>query len=485
MSYAAALRGVAAPSPNKQFTYCDLGCGNGVTVNLLAASFPHATFYGIDFNPEHIANARALAQKAGLKNVSFLDASFEEMQRIELPGFDYIALHGVYSWVNADIRSQIHDVVDQFLNPGGLLYLCYYTHPGASELLPLWKLLQSYMSNLEGDLVSKAQTALQGMLDSRRAGSRFFRENPYANRYVDKLTRRDIRFFIHEFCNGAFEPQFFSDVANGFAKQGLSFAASARLDHNKMENLVQRRNLERVEQAGDPVERETRLGFARNESFRWDIFAREGGADHQDLDSWYFGARASASNLKGKVAAGRREIDLEVEPYQTLLKVASPGTLTLAEMAAHPDLAKYDGKELRSCLHDLVATDSLQPQLTPAASVRPEQGTLFRFSHPVSRAFIEDSLFSEGKVYVASPVTGSAMRLGFANGLFAMLSDGVPLSSVPGLVQQRLNALEPAERLRLLGDEGEVTEAWVKRAGMRFVTDYFPRMVQQEIFVPT
>lgn len=485
MSYAAGLRGFPAPDPSGHFCYCDLGCGNGVTVNLLAASFPEATFYGIDFNPEHIANARALAQKAGLENVTFLDASFSEMLSYELPNFDYIALHGVYSWVNGEIRQQIRDVVDRFLNPGGLLYLCYYTHPGASELVPLWKMLQAYMSNLEGGIVTKAKTALDALIEARDAGSRFFRENPYADRYLDKLKKRDTRFFVHEFCNGAFEPQFFSDVANDFAALGLEYAASAKLDRNKTANLVSSRFMAHIDAAGDQIERETRKSFIRNESFRWDIFARRAsGQPEFPVGDLYLGPRAALSDLQGELAVGRREIDLDSEPIRSVLGVASQGGSTIDEVISHSELSAFPSAEIEAAIHDLIAGDSLQPYLRPGAKGTPQKGTIFTFSHAVNRAFIEDSLFSEGKVYVASPVTGSAMRLSFINGLFAMMSDGAPLHKVPGLVLQRLSTFDEAERLRLLGDRDAVSEAWVKRAGLRFASHYLPRLVQQKILVP-
>ncbi|MGR3616450.1 MAG: methyltransferase domain-containing protein [Paracoccaceae bacterium] len=486
MSYAARLKGHSAPSPDKPFTYCDLGCGNGVTVNLLAAAFPQSTFYGIDFNPEHVANARALAQKAGLTNVSFIDASFEEMLRYELPGFDYVGLHGVYSWVNAEIRGQVRAVIDRFLNPGGLFYLCYYTHPGASELVPLWKLMQSYMSNLDEDLVSNAKTALAGMIEARDAGSRFFRENPYANRYLDKLKRRDTRFFVHEFCNGAFEPQFFSDVANDFSELGLDFAASARLDRNRPDNVISSRLFGHVDQAGDAIERETRISFLRNESFRWDIFVRDGGVEEKDpLSSMLVGAKAAVSNQTGKQSVGRREIDLDASPYRNVVAAAAPGLLTLGEVAEHPDLKQWPAEEVIEVLHELIAADILQPLLTKASALRPEQGTVFKFCDEVNRAFIEDSLFTEGKVYVASPVTGSAMRLSFTNGLFAMFSDGNQLPKVPGLVHDRLIDLTKSDRKRLLGSSDKITDAWVKRAGQRFASNYLPRLAQQKILVPT
>ena len=43
-------------------TYCELGCGYGLTTLILAASNPQMSFVGVDFNPTHIvaANGRSL-----------------------------------------------------------------------------------------------------------------------------------------------------------------------------------------------------------------------------------------------------------------------------------------------------------------------------------------------------------------------------------------------------------------------------------------
>ena len=40
----------------------DIGCGRGYTVNTLAASNPACTVLGLDYNPAHIAEARAAAR---------------------------------------------------------------------------------------------------------------------------------------------------------------------------------------------------------------------------------------------------------------------------------------------------------------------------------------------------------------------------------------------------------------------------------------
>ncbi len=41
-----------------------------------------------------------------LDNFTFHEASFEQLLTQELPGFDFIVLHGVYSWVGAKARAR-------------------------------------------------------------------------------------------------------------------------------------------------------------------------------------------------------------------------------------------------------------------------------------------------------------------------------------------------------------------------------------------
>ncbi|HEX3342937.1 MAG TPA: class I SAM-dependent methyltransferase, partial [Polyangiaceae bacterium] len=95
---AAALNGFAPP-PAEDFDYCELGCGTGDTVSTLAAAYPRGRFVGVDFNPEHVAFARALAERGGLANVRFLERDFAHLSREALPAFDYVCAHGVLSWV--------------------------------------------------------------------------------------------------------------------------------------------------------------------------------------------------------------------------------------------------------------------------------------------------------------------------------------------------------------------------------------------------
>src|SRR5580658_3256262 len=68
---AAALTGFGCPDLTRPFRFADLGCGNGVTALVVAATMPQSEVWGFDFNPAHIAAARDVARRAGLSNIHF------------------------------------------------------------------------------------------------------------------------------------------------------------------------------------------------------------------------------------------------------------------------------------------------------------------------------------------------------------------------------------------------------------------------------
>src|SRR5207248_9974729 len=109
---------------------------------LVAASNPRAEVLAADFNPTHIASARGLANAAGLSNVEFREADFEELLHdSSLPDFDIICLHGVYSWISPQHRQTIVALIRRPLKPGGLVYVSYDAMPGWAGIAPLRRVL--------------------------------------------------------------------------------------------------------------------------------------------------------------------------------------------------------------------------------------------------------------------------------------------------------------------------------------------------------
>src|ERR1700730_16988956 len=101
----AIIGGVTPPARADGFAWCDLGCGQGVTAAVLAATHPGGAFHGIDAMAVHVDHAAALAQEAGAAIAHFHTADFADALARHLPPFDYIVAHGVYTWVDAEIRA--------------------------------------------------------------------------------------------------------------------------------------------------------------------------------------------------------------------------------------------------------------------------------------------------------------------------------------------------------------------------------------------
>lgn len=141
--------------------YCELGCGQGVTANVIAAANPNIQVYATDFNPAQIHGAQMLARDAGLANVHFYDQSFQEfIDNPDLPTFDIIGLHGIYSWINKENRQAIVRFIHRHLRPGGVVYISYNTMPGWAAVMPLRRLMADHVGASGGSVVGGVDAAL-------------------------------------------------------------------------------------------------------------------------------------------------------------------------------------------------------------------------------------------------------------------------------------------------------------------------------------
>jgi len=124
-------------------TACELGFGQGVSANIHAAAST-ITWHGNDFNPAQAGFAQELSNASGSSS-KFEAESFDEFcNRPGLPDYDFIALHGIWSWVSDYNRNLIVDFVRRKLKVGGVLYISYNTLPGWSAFAPLRNLLTKH-----------------------------------------------------------------------------------------------------------------------------------------------------------------------------------------------------------------------------------------------------------------------------------------------------------------------------------------------------
>lgn len=268
LAFALALAGIRPPvEPGQPFAYAELGCGQGLTSNLLAAVHPEGRFEAIDVLPSHMANAQRLARAAGHDNVRFAAETFADFAAHPGPDFDLIILHGVWSWVGADNRAILVDIAKRRLKPGGALYLSYNCLPGWAADMPVRQLLLEAVADAPGPLPARIAAALDAVERLARAGG-YFDRVPSAARHLRSLLDKGDGYLAHEYLNRHWAPFYHADVAAELAP--LSFAASATL----LDHLPLAPDTQALVDAASPARRETlrdTLGYTR---FRRDLFVK-------------------------------------------------------------------------------------------------------------------------------------------------------------------------------------------------------------------
>lgn len=107
----------------------ELGCGHGANLVPMAAQHPTARFVGVDLSARAIDQARRMAAELGLANIAFEHRDIMAVSP-DLGRFDYIIVHGVYSWVPEAVRERILAIFGGMLTPRGVAYLSYNALPG-------------------------------------------------------------------------------------------------------------------------------------------------------------------------------------------------------------------------------------------------------------------------------------------------------------------------------------------------------------------
>ncbi|MDP3258163.1 MAG: methyltransferase regulatory domain-containing protein [Bosea sp. (in: a-proteobacteria)] len=117
------------PAPSQAMRVLELGCGRGGNLIPMAAQYPGSAFVGIDLSGSAIAEAKRATAEIGLENVVFHHRDILAVGP-ELGIFDYILIHGVYSWVPDAVREAIMALIGGLLAPQGVAYVSYNALPG-------------------------------------------------------------------------------------------------------------------------------------------------------------------------------------------------------------------------------------------------------------------------------------------------------------------------------------------------------------------
>ena len=393
-------------------TACELGFGQGISVNIHAAA-SGTRWFGTDFNPAQAGLARALAAASGA-GAQLVDQPFAEFcSRRDLPDFDYIGLHGIWTWISDENRAVIVDFVRRKLAVGGVLYISYNTQPGWATMVPVRDLLAEHaeVMGLPGHgIVRRVDDALAFADKLMAANPLYARANPQVAERLTKIKNQNRSYVAHEYFNRDWLPMPYSRMAEWLAPARLSYACSAYyLDHVDALNLsAEQQTL--LSEIPDAMFRETVRDFMTNQQFR--------------RDYWVRGARRLSVLEQVETLRAQRVLLVQSRADISLKVAGSLGEATMQEAVYGPILdvlADHQPRTLGEIEHAVRDRGIVIAQLIQAAIVLAGTGSLVpvqddavihqaRKQTDKLNGFICDKARGGGDIgFVASPVSGAGV----------------------------------------------------------------------------
>ena len=400
---------------------CELGFGQGLSINTHAAAST-TRWMGTDFNPSQASFAQDLARVSGA-SVDLFDEAFTEFcTRPDLPKFDYIGLHGIWSWISDENRQLIADFVLRKLSVGGVLYISYNTFPGWAAFAPIRHLMTEHAETLGSEgrgIVSRIDGAIEFADKLLSTNPLFLRANPLIKDRISKIKGQSRHYLAHEYFNRDWQPMHFSDIAQYLSKAKVQWACSANyLDHIDALNLTNEQQLF-LSDIPDTMFRQSVRDFMVNQQFR--------------KDYWVKGLRRL--NVSEQIDLLKKErVVLTALPEDVPLKVSGAlGEATLNEKIYSPIIAALSTHEITP-LDDLykkvnkkeISFSQLVQAVTALtgmgyAAMAQDAGVVSsakRHSQALNGHLVARAVSSADISYLCSPVTGGGIPVDRCGQLF-------------------------------------------------------------------
>lgn len=257
---------------------CELGFGQGLSL-AIHASAGEIQWWGVDLIPEHVEFARSLLDDPSAR-ARLVCASFDEFDaREDLPPFDFIALHGVWSWVSPQNRTRITAFIERRLAPNGIVYVGYNALPGWGPALSLRELLVASAAQVQSArLEDRIEAAMVFVAQLVAADPRILDSQPQFEKQLREIRSKKKSYLAHEYFNRDWHPMHFSQVATELMPIGLRYLGQADFSDSYDQWRLSETQRALLGAIDDPVLRETARDVILDRRFRRDYWLRSEGA---------------------------------------------------------------------------------------------------------------------------------------------------------------------------------------------------------------
>ena len=260
----------------------ELGCASGGNLIPLAWRYPQSQFLGIELSHRQAEEGQRLIARLDLRNIEIRHGDIQDLGP-DLGTFDYLIVHGVYSWVPAPVRDKILELCGTLLAPTGIAYVSYNTLPGwrMRGMLRDMLLYHTRSATTPAERLAQAQRFLDLMLSATTAlgaaSARYLREE------IAHIQKAHPSYLYHEYLAEVNEPCLFTNFLDRAERHGLTYVCDTDL-HTLFPSTLGAEVEAALGGIEDGIEQEQYLDFVRNRNFRQTLLCRAEATPARELD---------------------------------------------------------------------------------------------------------------------------------------------------------------------------------------------------------
>jgi|GEM_PF-3529518 len=457
---AADLHGLKTPDPRK-CRVLQLGAGAGNSLIAQAEEFPESEFLGTELSNDLVTSGRETIRDLGLTNCELRTVNLLNIDE-SWGKFDYIIVHGLFSWSEEYVQDKIFEICRENLSEDGVALISYNCNPGWLMRMYVRELMSFHAKKVNKfeDKEEEARQAKTFFEFIRR--SYFKREHPYApifDLFAKRFEEEGLSHISQEYLADTNEPIYFSEFWELLEDNDLYYIAD--IDWGTIAVVADEFALKDAYKADVDTRLtiEQYLDYMRNCAFRASLVTHDDNRDdvvlHDDSIAMRYpmyvntGISIQESSTLYRLNSENGRLDLPKNIFTDMLL----------------DFVKANANEWYFTFDDIY--DSFKPNLTEDEDEEKIKQILANF---LTQMIIYKAInITKTKVQLASPSEDKPKITGFAQ-LFAGKIDGdiptlkfdtykqddVDVALLP-LLDGEHSVLDLAKELMRLKEEGKVT----------------------------
>lgn len=214
------------PTPLKGARILELGASCGGNLIPQALYYPEATFTGIDLSGVQVQHGNEIIKSIGLTNVTLLEKDILDIDE-SFGTFDYIIVHGIWSWVPDVVKDKILSICNKNLSDNGIAYVSYNTYPGWKRLEQLRDImLYSEKRAKDQNLLERTlytKNVLKMVADTMNSDERSRTQSNYKISNIHRVLNSSDYYVAHEYLETFNDPVYVSDFIERAQQQGCAY----------------------------------------------------------------------------------------------------------------------------------------------------------------------------------------------------------------------------------------------------------------------